>query len=121
VHPVNLREQEAGALMRTVGSFFFVSIIAFTPALSARADDPCPSVGRVAESVMKRRQDGQSLQSTLEVIKSTTSKEAGSLMETMIMAAYDVPLYATPKNKDRAIGEFRDDQQLACMKLVRQP
>lgn len=46
---------------------------------AAETRDPCPGIGRIADSVMKRRQDGLSLQSTLDAMNKVTVQTPESL------------------------------------------
>lgn len=82
----------------------------------AETDEECAAVGRIAETVMQRRQDGLSLQSTLDTIKGKDGEQIGPGFRQMIMDAYGQPPMSVQKNKDRMIGEFRDAYQLICMK-----
>lgn len=88
------------------------------PALPAFAenDEERAAVGRIAETVMQRRQDGLSLQSTLDTIKGKDGEQIGPGFRQMIMDAYGQMPMSVQKNKDRLIGEFRDAYQLLCMK-----
>ncbi|MGN7878428.1 hypothetical protein [Ensifer sp. 22460] len=104
-------------------SFYALAIIVAATANDGHASDAdrktCASVGNIAESVMKRRQEGLSLQSTLEAAKTGASEKTYAVMEDMIIAAYEVPVYTVDSYKERAVGEFRDDRQLQCMKILR--
>lgn len=82
----------------------------------AESDEECAAVGRIAETVMQRRQDGLSLQSTLDAIKGKDGEQIGAGFRQMIMDAYGQMPMRTQENKDRAVGEFRDAYQLLCMK-----
>lgn len=104
-------------------SFYVLTVVVAATASVGHASEAdrktCASVGAIAESVMKRRQDGLSLQSTLDAAKSAASEMAYAAMEDMIIAAYEVPVYTVDTYQERAIGEFRDDRQLECMKILR--
>lgn len=83
---------------------------------AAETDEECAAVGRIAEQVMTRRQDGNSLQSTLDVVIPKDNREVGPGFRRMVMDAYEAPNFYAQEGKDRAIGEFRDKWQLTCMK-----
>jgi hypothetical protein len=82
----------------------------------AETDEECAAVGRIAEKVMERRQGGKSLQSTMDVVIPKDNDKVGPGFRKMIMDAYEVPFFNMQESKDRAIGEFRDQWQLTCMK-----
>ena len=97
-----------------------LTIIATVVASHVLADEvPCAGIGQIAESVMKRRQNGLSLQSTLEAARQVKTGDAGSTLDDMIITAYEVPLYSTSEMKQQAIGIFRDEQQLICIKIIK--
>lgn len=83
---------------------------------AAETDEECAAIGRIAERVMKGRQEGNSLQSTLDVLVPKNSNEIDPGYRKMIMDAYEAPNFYAQEGKDRAIGEFRDKWQLTCMK-----
>ncbi|MCZ7484577.1 hypothetical protein [Rhizobium rhizogenes] len=97
-----------------------VSICAIVAAsgsyVAAETDEECAAVGRIAEKVMERRQGGKSLQSTMDVVIPKDNDKVGPGFRKMIMDAYEVPFFNMQESKDRAIGEFRDQWQLTCMK-----
>lgn len=86
------------------------------PLFANDSDEQCSGIARIAELVMKRRQDGTSLQSTLDTLDKV-SEGARPALKRMIIAAYEVPVYSATENKDRAIGDFRDNQHVACLKV----
>ncbi|ATE84686.1 hypothetical protein phi2LM21_p69 [Sinorhizobium phage phi2LM21] len=104
-------------------SFYVLAVVFAATANDGQASDAdrktCASLGRIAESVMKRRQDGLSLQSTLEAAKTAASQKTYAVMEDIILAAYEVPVYTVDSYKERAVGEFRDSQHLECLKILR--
>lgn len=104
--------------MRALPLIFATLLIGTVP--PARADDDkCAPIGRIAEAVMQRRQDNLSLQSTLDAIRQTAGESSQPILEELILRAYEQPLFRTADNRARAVGEFRDQEQLACMKLLR--
>jgi len=97
-------------------SLIFAALTGLGTAVLAETDEECAAVGRIAEKVMERRQGGKSLQSTMDVVIPKDSDNVGPGFRKMIMDAYEVPYYQMQESKDRAIGEFRDQWQLTCMK-----
>jgi hypothetical protein len=82
----------------------------------AETDEECAAVGRIAETVMQRRQDGLSLQSTLEVVSQPNLRDSRESLRQLAIKAYERPLAYEEDGKKRAVGEFRDAYQLLCMK-----
>lgn len=65
---------------------------------------------------MKARQNGVAMQKVLDVISTPDFASVKDGFRTIIMMAYDKPRFSTEANKQRAIGDFRDQVQLYCMK-----
>ncbi|WHA40584.1 hypothetical protein [Agrobacterium larrymoorei] len=86
-----------------------------SPVLS-ETDEECAAVGRIAERVMKGRQNGVSLQDALDSVKGKNGEEVGPGFRRMVMDAYGQLPMSVQENKASAIGEFRDAYQLKCMK-----
>jgi hypothetical protein len=107
-----------GGTMRATGFFLFSSVLVATSiGSSAFADeDTCKLVGDLGEKIMTLRQNRASLQSTLVDVKATMDPKFHASLEDMIIAAYEVPAYNSDELKKRAIGDFRDQTQLGCMK-----
>lgn len=97
-------------------ALIFAGLTVLSTAALAETDEECAAVGRIAENVMERRQSGKSLQSTMDVVIPKSNGTVGPGFRKMIMDAYEVPYYQMQESKDRAIGEFRDQWQLTCMK-----
>ena len=81
----------------------------------------CDSIIPVAEKIMRARQNGAPIASSLEVVNGikdgTPANEAVStLTKQMVIEAYGMPSFSTESYKDDAIREFGAKQYLACMK-----
>lgn len=84
-------------------------------------DSICDSMIKMAEGIMRNRQNGVSIASSLEVVNSikdgTPANEAVSaLTKQMVIQAYEMPSFSTESYKDDAIREFGAKQYLACMR-----
>ncbi len=84
-------------------------------------DSICDSMIKVAEGIMRNRQNGTPIASSLEVVNSikdgTPANEAVStLTKQMVIQAYEMPSFSTESYKDDAIREFGAKQYLACMR-----
>lgn len=93
----------AGAAMLAMGS-------------TVSAQDVCSSMARLAERMMTDRQDGVSLADTLETSQAAVPEGTRDTVKKMVIAAYEVPHFATEKSKNTAIGDFRDSIHLECLK-----
>ncbi|KAA3504577.1 hypothetical protein DXM27_05010 [Rhizobium rhizogenes] len=105
-------------MIKTISTvaMIFTVLTGLNTAAFAETDEECAAVGRIAEKVMERRQGGKSLQSTMDVVIPKGNDTVGPGFRKMIMDAYEVPFFNMQESKDRAIGEFRDQWQLTCMK-----
>ena len=84
-------------------------------------DSICDSIIKVAESIMRNRQNGISIAKSLEVVSSvrdgTPANEAVSaLTKQIVIQAYEAPSFSTEIYKDDAVREFGAKQYLACMR-----
>lgn len=84
-------------------------------------DSICDSTIKVAESIMRNRQNGISIAKSLEVVSSvrdgTPANEAVSaLTKQIVIQAYEMPFFSTESYKDDAVREFGAKQYLACMR-----
>lgn len=76
----------------------------------AMADiEKCTAAAGLAENIMKLRQANVSAS---ELIAATDLK----LAHLLVLQAYEKPLWSSQEAKDRAIGEFRDELFIACMR-----
>ena len=83
----------------------------------ASADDKtCSRAAKVAEHLMMARQRGVSLEDALEALSSYPAS-AHKFVRALVMDAYSVPRFNSPEYQQRAIGEFRDEAHLACLKV----
>ncbi|OLP56798.1 hypothetical protein BJF92_12050 [Rhizobium rhizosphaerae] len=106
--------------MRFICACVLIMLSALTGAQTARAEkDMCEVVGQIAEAIMQRRQNGSSLQSSLELVRKVGPEGTAKVFEALVIAAYERPMFSTDDNKKSAVGEFRDDSQLACIKGTR--
>lgn len=76
----------------------------------------CAKLGGVAEKTMIKRQEGFPMQKLMEVVAVGDLRE---MMESLIIAAYDSPRYATAGMQQKAVEDFRNDVYLQCVKKYR--
>jgi len=85
-------------------------LIAALAAPLAMADiEKCTAASQLAEGIMRLRQANVSAS---ELIAASDLK----LTHLLVLRAYDEPLWNSQEAKDRAIGEFRDELFISCMR-----
>lgn len=76
----------------------------------------CESLASLAEVVMRNRQDGVAMS---KMMKNTPKTIFKSVIESLIITAYDTPRFSTKKMQQRATEDFRDEIYLECIKQSR--
>src|SRR5690606_26111490 len=100
VEPHNRRNKMKRALL----------LIAALASPIAMADiEKCTAASRLAEGIMRLRQANVSAS---ELIAASDLK----LTHMLVLRAYDEPLWNSQEMKDEAVGRFRDEMFIACMR-----
>lgn len=91
-----------------------VIVFMFLSAATAAADVDkfCKEHGDTAELIMKVRQQGVPISRLLEGISSD------SIFRDMAFQAYEQPRMSHEENQQRVIEDFRNDQELLCLKAL---
>ncbi|SDY98096.1 hypothetical protein [Nitrosomonas sp. Nm33] len=76
----------------------------------------CEVASAYATAIMESRQAGVAMSRLMELTKEEGPKDDQSLIEMIIIDAYDRPRYSTEPMQQRAMEEFRDDTYLKCVK-----
>lgn len=89
-------------------------------ALEAKDDSNCRSVMRLAESIMKKKQDGSSLSEALSIRdyafkENPNDVKIKNLVDRIIRDAYSQPNYSTQSIKREQLNEFAAKYYLECM------
>ena len=84
------------------------SIVIAMTALTAQADQ-CKDFGKAAADVMEARQENVPMSTLMEI----TAKELPA-MKPVVIEAYKRPRYMTVEFRQKAIGDFRNQAELAC-------
>lgn len=93
--------------------FFVFFLLAFSNTTFAVEDNKgCKGVSKVAELIMINRQSGVAMSRQMAIAKG----EAKSIIEGLIVEAYELPRYGTDVFKKRSIENFRDKYFLQCFK-----
>ena len=82
--------------------------------LEAHADaDTCQAIERIATAVMEARQNGVPMSQLMGVA------DDNSVMQDMVIEAYNHPAYRTRDVKNRTIRNFADRQYRLCFEVFR--
>lgn len=77
----------------------------------------CNSVSKLAESIMKARQNGVPMRDIFNILHAhSTSESFTAISNELVIAAYEEPHWSTESNKTRAARDFSDRFYLACVK-----
>ena len=101
-------------MRRTFVVVMFMSVSGFAPPASSETE--CEAMGRLAENVMKLRQQEKPLTVVLKQVVGATSDEAVKpLIRFVILEAYARPAFSVEENKTLAVAKFRNDIEFACL------
>lgn len=102
----------------SLNAALLTAALLFAPAQPASAadDTTCESLAEFAETIMTARQRGLTLSSALELLNDAKFERIRDLLRTIVIQAYEAPLWSTEENKTKAIGEFRNEVHLACLR-----
>lgn len=73
----------------------------------------CPSMGRLADSIMKGRQEGLAMSDMMGL---AGESEVSSLVRKMVIMAFEEPRYHSEEGKLRATQDFRAKIETICYK-----
>lgn len=96
------------------------TIVLFIMAMPVQAEgwrEVCDSVGKLATKVMEYRQSGVSMS---VMMGSISEGELSTLIEEVIISAYDKPRYISERMQRRVVEEFRDGTYLECVRTMRE-
>lgn len=81
----------------------------------ANNNELCKMMGNYAESIMTHRQSGVPAS---DVVDTFVSKESESdyLVESIVIEAFKLPVYASNESRLKAINSFKDSVYLSCLK-----
>ena len=77
----------------------------------------CPTTGKLAQTVMKNRQNGVPMSTHVANIL-PKEEAARAIVMGIITAAYEVPRFSTPANQRRAVEDFRNEMEVACFRAL---
>lgn len=83
-------------------------IAAIALATPALAQDPCTSIGDLAEAMMTHRQAGTAISVLMPQM------DGNDLFIKMLLAAYEQPRFGTSEFQQRKIDDFRSTWELGC-------
>lgn len=98
-----------------------VSAESVQPVSDSEHEKNCRDIMRVANTLMKARQNGMSLDKMLEVndraYLDTQDSNMRQISQMIIRDAYDQPNYKTESYKQDQLNEFSSKYYLGCMKM----
>lgn len=96
---------------------FIGFILMFIMTSFSYAEDSCTILGDLAETIMKRRQEGVDLTTMINIAESEgTLPEIASVSKKLVIAAYDYPEYSSDEYKLRTIRKFKTKVMVECYK-----
>jgi hypothetical protein len=96
---------------------FIGFILVFLMASFSYAEDQCKIIGELAETIMKKRQEGVDLTTMLNIAGSEgTSEAVANVSRKLVIIAYGHPEYSTEEYKQRAIRKFKTEVMIECYK-----
>ena len=113
--------------MKKIIAAAFLSIILLSVNVNASMDlarigitnKTCEKTASLAEQIMTHRQNnGDMLELTKAVQKSTKNKYALRLTLAMIREAYALPRFSVEENKKEAIQDFKNANYLECVEAI---
>ena len=76
----------------------------------------CEMVSKLSRVTMTKRQGRVSMQKMMDVTQLDLSEKMTNLWETMVIEAYEEPVYSSKKYQKRAIEDFTNIWHLDCVK-----
>lgn len=70
--------------------------------------DICAAVGSLAEQIMEARQGGTPMSELMEIAGD------GPALRQLVIEAFEISRYSTPRHRERVVEDFRADAELAC-------
>lgn len=102
-----IKQIATGTLLLTL------SFSTYAAATRAEKLEVCENISKLAETVMEKRQEGNSMAKMMQVGKGNPLVE---ISQTMVISAFEEPGYNSPEYQNRAIRQFRDKWYLGCVK-----
>lgn len=81
-------------------------------------DNVCAMYGRAAASVMTIRQAGVPLSEALSLVDQVGIPEASDLLRSIVIGAYDSPMWHSDGAQARAVVEYRDQIEVVCFRSM---
>lgn len=89
-----------------------ITLAALLSAPAMANDNPCPDIYELAKSIMTGRQNGVPLIKMIEVGK------GNSVINAMVLDAYESPMFHGDLAKGRQINEFANKNAVMCYKIM---
>lgn len=105
--------------MKAMIAAILISTVTASSAIAADKAYDCPQMDKMAESVMKARQNGVPMAKMYEA-SVTDNSYTSRVFKMLIDGAYKESAYSSPKYKEKAIVDFRDTIFQACLQQQEQ-
>ncbi|RUU86450.1 hypothetical protein EOB59_28890 [Mesorhizobium sp. M7A.F.Ca.MR.176.00.0.0] len=100
--------------MRKYAAFgLLVAIASVAPAKAATVAD-CAAMGRLARSIMEKRQEGVDMSAMMSALETTSDKGFIPVAKAIVIDAYAIPRWNGAEIKRRSIMDFSNDIQVKC-------
>lgn len=99
-------------------SGIMATLLMASPATAQATDDNkdilCPPIGRMAEVIMRSRQNGVIMSDLLATISPDADPKIKNLFRAIAIDAYKKSRYSTAEYQQTAIEDFRNDVESMC-------
>lgn len=96
------------------------ALLVSSPASAQLTDRTCSLLSKLAEKIMERRQDGDTMREVMEMIephRDSIPTEYG-IARQMIIQAYQQDQWGSQAAKQRATAEFGNDWARQCFQMI---
>jgi hypothetical protein len=76
----------------------------------------CGAIGKLAKSIMERRQEGVSMNDMMQAGQNV-DESIRTITKRIVIAAYELPRYSTQEVIDRTVSDFENEIYLECIKV----
>ncbi|RWC10335.1 MAG: hypothetical protein EOS52_25260 [Mesorhizobium sp.] len=82
--------------------------------------DNCTAIGGLARNVMEKRQSGTDMSVMMSVVEKLDDKNPiKDMARSIVIMAYDTPLFSLEENKQQTISEFANQIQVKCYQYAK--
>ena len=97
---------------------FYVTLLFIIASSQTNADiltDNCTAIGDLARNIMEKRQSGTDMSAMMSVVEKLADENPiKGIGKTIVIMAYEMPLFSLDENKRQTISEFANQVQVKC-------